>query len=124
MKNTLQKQIEKLFESGEIQTITLRKTGRITVKFKKEPHLVTYPKNENNLQYIMEDAKMRESLEPVVMKPKVKVDISQDVYFNTYEVKWSKTVKRKSLFERFYDNVSYWLGGGKSFAPNELKTFR
>lgn len=33
-------------------------------------------------------------------------------------------LKRKSRFERFYDSVTNFLSGGKSFAPNELKSFR
>lgn len=31
---------------------------------------------------------------------------------------------RTSFFERFYDTVSEFIGGGKSFAPDELKWFR
>ncbi len=33
-------------------------------------------------------------------------------------------LKRKSRFERLYDSVTNFLSGGKSFAPNELKSFR
>jgi len=31
--------------------------------------------------------------------------------------------KRKSLFEPFYDYMSNLINGGKSIAPNELKSF-
>lgn len=31
---------------------------------------------------------------------------------------------KKSRFERFYDSATNLLSGGKSFAPNELKSFR
>lgn len=119
MKNTIYNDIQSLFKSGEIQTIKFSKSGRVFVKFKKEPRLVNYQANENVLQTIIEDAKIRESLEVVTMNPKVKITVSEieKLNFIANEVK-------KSLFERFYDSVSYWLGSGKSFAPNELKSFR
>lgn len=34
-----------------------------------------------------------------------------------------KIINMKKLFERFYDSVTNFLSGGKSFAPNELKSF-
>jgi len=35
-----------------------------------------------------------------------------------------KIINMKTLFERFYDSVTNFLSKGKSFAPNELKSFR
>lgn len=32
-------------------------------------------------------------------------------------------IQRNSLFERFYDTISKFISGGKSFAPAELKGF-
>lgn len=49
------------------------------------------------------------------MKPKVKITVSEIEKLNAI----SKEVK-KSLFERFYDSVGNFIGGGKSFSPKEL----
>lgn len=35
-----------------------------------------------------------------------------------------KIIKMKNIFENFYDSVTNLLSGGKSFATNELKSFR
>lgn len=69
------------------------------------------------------------------MKPKLKMSVDEFVKLNTIEAEvftsgisnkipelMSKL--KKSRFERFYDAIGNFIGGGKSFAPNELKTFR
>ncbi len=122
MKNTIYNYIQSLFKSGEIQTIKFAKNGKVMVKFRTEPRAVTYPANEKNIQYIIEDAKLRESLEVIKFrnrKPKIKLSVDEFVKIHTMEAEF----KKPSLFERFYDSVSNFIGGGKSFAPNELKTF-
>lgn len=35
-----------------------------------------------------------------------------------------KIINMKNLFERFYDAVGQFLSNGKSFAPNECKSFK
>lgn len=35
-----------------------------------------------------------------------------------------KRINMKNIFERFCDSVTNFLSGRKSFAPNELKSFR
>ena len=55
-----------------------------------------------------------------------KKDTEQALFFFDRESKLPELMakfNRKSLFERFYDAVGNFIGGGKSFAPNELKTF-
>lgn len=46
------------------------------------------------------------------------------IEMNKISQELSNIKNRKSLFERFYNTVSQFIGGGKSFAPAELKGFR
>ena len=135
MKNTIYNDIQSLFKSGEIQTIKFSKTGRVTVKFKKEPHITVYENSESLFQILIDDAKLRESLDVVKMKPKVNISVSEieklniiceEVGIKSLSNKIPDLVYkfRKSRFERFYDSVTNFLSSGKSFAPNELKSFR
>lgn len=127
MKNTIYNDIQSLFKSGEIQTIKFAKNGKVSVKFRTEPRAVTFSKHDDVMNVIIEESKLRESLEPVkIVKPKVKLSVDEFVKIHTMEAE----LKKPSLFERFsmsfekfYDFGSNLIGGGKSFAPNELKTF-
>lgn len=120
MKNTIYNDIQSLFKSGEIQTIKFAKNGKVSVKFRTEPRAVTFSKHDDVMNVIIEESKLRESLEPVkIVKPKVRLSVDEFVKIHTMEAE----LKKPSLFERFYDAVGNFIGGGKSFAPNELKTF-
>lgn len=64
------------------------------------------------------------------MKPRTKQELAQLTKMNPgafideiYVYQWSE-VKRKPLFERFYDHMSNLINGNKSIAPAELKSFR
>lgn len=68
------------------------------------------------------------------MKPKVKITITEayqlqeickesNIDFPELDKFLFKLNDKRSLFERFYDLVGKFLSGGKSFAPNELKSF-
>lgn len=136
MKNTIYNDIQSLFKSGEIQTIKFAKNGKVMVKFRTEPRAVTFSKHDDVMNVIIEESKLRESLQPVkIVKPKVLITleelnklnvIAHEVEFNPVRYKADKNftkITKIGLFERFYDRMSNFIGGDKSFAPNELKTF-
>lgn len=112
-------EIQSLFQSGEVKSISFNELGNITVKYKKEPYVIRYKKSNNPVQTILEDIEVYKSLEAVEMKPKLKLTVDEFVKIHTL----AADLKKPSLFERFYDSVSNFIGGGKSFAPNELKSF-
>lgn len=129
MKTTTYNDIQSLFKSGEIQTIKFSKTGRVSVKFVKQSHLVTYPKSENVIDQIKKDAEFfNEVKQPVVIKLTEAMQL-QDIFkesgitCDSLDNALNGFKPKKSLFERFYDATTNFLSGGKSFAPNELKTF-
>lgn len=127
MKTTTYNDIQSLFKSGEIQTIKFSKTGRVSVKFIKQSQSVTYQKSKNVMEQIKKDAEFFSK-----EKPKVKITITEAEQLQKILKESGVSVpslnfamhqaKKKSLFERFYDRVGMFLSGGKSFAPNELKT--
>lgn len=43
-------------------------------------------------------------------------------YSHEFHQQLKKLAAKKSRFERFYDKVSNFLSGGKSFLPRELKS--
>ena len=68
------------------------------------------------------------------MKPKVKITITEayqlqeickesNIDFPELDKFIFKLNDKRSLFERFYDYMTNLLSRGKSFAPNELKSF-
>lgn len=142
MKKTIYNDIQSLFKSGEIQTIKFSKNGNVSVKFTKQSHSVTYPKGENVIEQIKKDAEFFSKENPKVLITIDEVNklngISNELnlpkMFTCGEnfnpkisgiipmFEYTKTIK-KSRFERFYDSVTNFLSGGKSFAPNECKTF-
>lgn len=146
MKQSILNEINSLFETGEIQTIKFSKTGKTTVKYVKEPKLIQYSKCDNILQVIKEHAELSKILEKLEMKPKLKLTVDEFVKTNTIDQDFKNQLEKcvsdmefakksmdkafarmlepkKTLFERFYDTVGNWLGGGKSFAPDECKSF-
>lgn len=134
MKNTIYNDIQSLFKSGEIQTIKFAKNGKVMVKFRTEPRAVTFSKHDDVMNVIIEESKLRESLEPVkIVKPKLTMTIEGAERLNKAFkesnlacLSLSNALHKadsRSYFEKFYDYMSSIIGGGKSFAPNELKTF-
>lgn len=127
MKQSILNEINSLFETGEIETIKFSKTGKVSVKYVKEPYIIQHAKSANIIEEIKEYAEIYKSLEKVVKKPNLVIAVAEIEKINVIaeEVKFMPIAKseNKSRFERFYDAVGKFLGGGKSFAPNELKTF-
>jgi len=121
MKKSILDEINSLFETGEIQTIKFSKTGKTTVKYVKEPKLIQYSKCDNILQVIKEHAELSKSLEKVEMKPKLKLTVAEIEKLNV--IACEVGYKKQSAFHDWIDRVGFWLGGGKSFAPDECKSF-
>ncbi len=136
------KAIQTIFQSGEVSSLTFLKNGKVSVKYHTEPNVVYYNEKENTLDIVSGELEIRKSLEDVKIKPKVKITVREVEKLNVIDEElkqllsdmdlakqemdkaFSKMLKpKKSLFERFYDKVGNWLSNGKSFAPNELKTF-
>lgn len=57
------------------------------------------------------------------MKPKVKITITEAKQLQSIMEELS-VMQKRSIFERFYDSITNLISNRKSFAPNELKTFR
>lgn len=146
MKNTLNqeayKAIQEIFQSGEVSRIVFLKNGKVSVKYHTEPNVVYYKDGNKTLDVISDELEIRKSLEDVKIKPKLKITVTEVKKLNVIDEELKQLLSdmdyarqamdkafsamlepKKSLFERFYDRVGNFLSNGKSFAPNELKTF-